>query len=243
MSPCNSRRLGRAVQGPGLLWGTCAQTLSTRGHTLRFLTNTPTDPSPRNEYACQQDTKNLHLEAAPPEAPRSRTHTEGARRGPPRCSARTPRTPCPQLSVPFHLRARRAPPEDVARPAQRWPIPSVHANEAPYRAAAPPPAARAVVTHSWGPCAAAARLRGARSHRLLSAPGLPLLFTTDPVGNFFFSFLNCSGGGGAGRVGDQEERERLGSHQSPPVSPRTGDASKLRSLSGGSAAAGRMRAT
>lgn len=113
-------------------------------------------------------------------------HPEWARRRPPSHSARTPRTQGPQLSVPFHLRAWRAPPEDVARPAQRWPIPSVHANEAPYRAAAPPPAARAVVTHSWGPCAAAARLRGARSHRLLSAPGLPLLFTTDPVGNFFF---------------------------------------------------------
>lgn len=59
-----------------------------------------------------------------------------------------------------------------ARPAQRRPIPSAHANEVPYRAAAPPPAAGAVVTHSWGPRAAAARLRGARSHRLLSALGL-----------------------------------------------------------------------
>lgn len=96
-------------------------------------------------------------------------------------------------------RRRRTP----ARLARRRPIPRVHANEAPYRAAAPPPAARAVVTHSWGPSAAAAGLRGARSHRLLSAPGLPLLFTTDPVGDFFF--LNWNGGeeqgGGTWRKG------------------------------------------
>ena len=87
----------------------------------------------------------------------------------------------------------------------------------------------AVVTHSWGRRAVVTRLRSVRSHRLLSTPGLPLPYTTDPVGDFFFLiFLNWSGGEEqGGGVGDQEEGERLGSHQSPPVSPRTGDASKL----------------
>lgn len=95
--------------------------------------------------------------------------------------------------------ARR--PRTSAGPAQRWPIPSVHANEAPYRAMAPPPAARAVVTHSWGRRATVARLCGARSHSLLSAPGLPLPFTTDPVGDFFFFFSKLERWGGAGRGG------------------------------------------
>lgn len=121
------------------------------------------------------------------EAPRPSRHTRRVRQGRGARSFLSPFTSRTPGNAERGARRRR---RTSVRPARYRPILSVHANEAPYRAVAPPPAVRAVVTHSWGPRAAAARLRGARSHRLLSAPGLPLPFTIDPVGIFFLSKLD-----------------------------------------------------
>lgn len=190
-----------------MLWGTFAQNISICGHAHKHAHRS----EPRELTCLLADYKTLHLEArfreaslsqaeplrpqpAEPRYPKSvqgvgdppilRTHTGFVQA----LDAHSFLSPFTSRSPGNAERgARRL--RTSARLARRRPIPRVHANETPYRAAAPPPAARAVVTHSWGPRAAAAGLRGARSHRLLSAPGLPLLLQLILLGIFFFFFF------------------------------------------------------